>query len=117
MKILVSEAARAGPKVEGHIQTREVARRAIEAGLWSLAHSRVLDDELHKMMAAKGIWRAGTGTPRTEYRVTPEDVQQMGAGRKNAYANGVNLTSSTDADYYVPGKTRGEVVIHFLETW
>ena len=117
MKLFVSEAARAGLKVEGHIQTREGARRAIEAGLWSLAHSRVLDDELHKMMAAKGIWRAGTETPYTEYRGTPEAFEQMVAGLKNAYANGVKLTFSTDADYYVPGKTRGEVVIHFLETW
>jgi imidazolonepropionase-like amidohydrolase len=41
----------------------------------------------------------------------------MVEGLKNAYANGVKLTFSTDADYYVPGKTRGEVVIHFLETW
>jgi len=27
------------------------------------------------------------------------------------------LTYSTDADYYVPGKTRGEVAIEFIETW
>ena len=27
------------------------------------------------------------------------------------------LTFSTDADYYVPGKTRGEVAIEFIETW
>ena len=117
MKLFVREAARAGMKVEGHIQTREGARRAIEAGLWSLAHSRVLDDELHKMMAAKGIWRAGTETPYTEYRGSPEAFERTVAGLKNAYDNGVNLTFSTDADYYVPGMTRGEVVINFLETW
>jgi imidazolonepropionase-like amidohydrolase len=29
----------------------------------------------------------------------------------------VPLTFSTDADYYVPGKTRGEVAIEFIETW
>ena len=27
------------------------------------------------------------------------------------------LTFSTDADYYVPGRTRGEVAIEFIETW
>ncbi|MGH9322524.1 MAG: amidohydrolase family protein [Vicinamibacteria bacterium] len=117
MKLFVKEAARAGLKVEGHIQTREGAARAIEAGLWSLAHSRVLDDELHKQMAAKGIWRAGTETPHTEYRGTREEFEQTVAGLKNAYQNGVKLTFSTDADYYVPGMTRGEVVINFLETW
>jgi imidazolonepropionase-like amidohydrolase len=117
MELFVREAERAGMKVEGHIETREGARRAIEAGLWSLAHSEVLDDELHKMMAAKGIWRAGTETPHTEYRGSAEDFDQTVAGLKNAYENGVNLTFSTDADYYVPGMTRGEVVIDFLETW
>lgn len=117
MELFVREAARAGMKVEGHIQTREGARRAIEAGLFSLAHSEALDDELHKMMAAKGIWRAGTETPYTAYRGSPEDFERTVAGLKNAYENGVPLTFSTDADYYVPGMTRGEVVIDFLETW
>jgi imidazolonepropionase-like amidohydrolase len=36
---------------------------------------------------------------------------------KNAWENKVPLTFSTDADYYVPGKTRGEVAIEFIETW
>jgi imidazolonepropionase-like amidohydrolase len=117
MKLFVNEAARAGLKVEGHIQTREGAERAIEAGLWSLAHSRVLDDQLHKKMAAKGIWRAGTETPVLEGYETREEFERTVAGLKNAYQNGVKLTFSTDADYYIPGKSRGEVVIGFLETW
>jgi imidazolonepropionase-like amidohydrolase len=74
-------------------------------------------DELHKKMAAKGIWRAGTETPHTEYRGSREAFEKTVAGLKNAYENGVRLTFSTDADYYVPGKTRGEVVINFLESW
>jgi imidazolonepropionase-like amidohydrolase len=117
MKLFVKEAARAGLKVEGHIQTREGAERAIEAGLWSLAHSRVLDDELNKKMAAKGIWRAGTETPILEGRETQEEFERTVLGLKNAYENGVKLTFSTDADYYIPGKSRGEVVIGFLDTW
>jgi imidazolonepropionase-like amidohydrolase len=117
MKLFVKEAARAGLHVEGHVQTREGAKRAIEAGLWSLAHSRVLDDELHKMMAARGIWRAGTETPFTDYRGSAQEFEKTVAGLKNAYENKVKLTFSTDADYYVPGMTRGEVVINFLKTW
>ncbi len=117
MRLFVEEAAKVGFKVEGHVQTREGARRAIEAGLWSLAHSRALDDELHKMMAEKGIFRAGTETPFTEYRGTEDAFERTVAGLKNAYENGVPLTFSTDADYYIPGMTRGEVVINFLLTW
>jgi len=118
MELFVAEAAKAGMKVEGHIQTREGARRAIEAGLWSLAHDGPLDDELHKMMAAKGIWRAGTETPMADWSTTGEAAFARRVERlRNAWDNGVNLTFSTDADYYVPGMTRGELVIDFIRTW
>ncbi len=118
MELFVAEAAKAGMKVEGHIQTREGARRAIEAGLWSLAHDGPLDDELHKMMAAKGIWRAGTETPMAEWSSTTQAAFDRTVERlRNAYENGVNLTFSTDADYYIPGMTRGELVIDFIKTW
>ena len=118
MELFVAEAANAGMKVEGHIQTREGARRAIEAGLWSLAHDGPLDDELHKMMAAKGIFRAGTETPAAAWSNTSQAAFERTVERlRNAYDNGVNLTFSTDADYYIPGMTRGELVIDFLKTW
>ncbi len=118
MELFVAEAANAGMKVEGHIQTREGARRAIEAGLWSLAHDGPLDDELHKLMAAKGIFRAGTETPVADWSRTSQAAFERRVERlRNAYDNGVNLTFSTDADYYIPGMTRGEIVIDFLKTW
>src|SRR5207244_12850773 len=65
LKTFVAEAANAGLKVAGHVQTKVGALRAIEAGLWSLEHSGPLDDEVHKRTAAKGIWRVGTETPFT----------------------------------------------------
>ncbi len=117
MKLFVAEAAKSGMVVEGHVQTPDGARRAIEAGIWSIAHSRALDDETHKQMAAKGIWRAGTETPFTAYRGSQEEFGKTVAGLKNAYENKVPLTFSTDADYYVPGMSRGEVAIDFLLTW
>jgi len=36
---------------------------------------------------------------------------------KNAYANKVKMAFSTDADYYIPGMSRGDVVINFLLSW
>ncbi len=117
MKLFIDEAAKAGMVVEGHVQTPDGARRAIEAGIWSIAHSEALDDETHKQMAAKGIWRAGTETPFTDYRGSQEELDKTVAGLKNAYENNVPLTFSTDADYYVPGMSRGEVAIDFLLTW
>ena len=104
-------------KVAGHVQTREGARRAIEAGIWSLEHSRPLDDELHKMMAERGIWRVGTETPFTSYGGSEAAFERTIAGMKNAYENEVPMAFSTDADYYIPGMTRGDVSINFLLSW
>jgi imidazolonepropionase-like amidohydrolase len=36
MKLFISEAAKAGLKVAGHVQTKAGAMRAIEAGIWSI---------------------------------------------------------------------------------
>lgn len=118
IRLFIEEAARIGLKVEGHVQTEEGARRAIEAGIWSIAHDGALTEEMHRGMAAKGIFRAGTETPITlEGHTTESRYQHSVEGLRNAYELGVPLTFSTDADYYVPGKTRGEVAIEFLETW
>jgi imidazolonepropionase-like amidohydrolase len=118
IRLFISEAAKIGFKVEGHVQTVEGARRAIEAGVWSIAHDRGLTDEMHKAMARKGIWRAGTETPISlTGHTTPERYRNTVAGLRNAWQNKVPLTFSTDADYYVPGQTRGQVAIEFIETW
>ena len=118
IRLFISEAAKIGLKVEGHVQTEDGARRAIEAGIWSIAHDGALTDEMHKGMAAKGIFRAGTETPITLSGHTTETRYRRTVERlRNAYDNNVPLTFSTDADYYVPGMTRGEVAIEFIETW
>jgi len=119
IRLFVREAAKVGMKVEGHVQTLSGARNAIEAGIWSIAHSTGLNEEMHTLMAQKGIWRAGTDTPDTlaGHPVSPQAYQRTVASLKDAYAKKVPLTFSTDADYYVAGKTRGEVCLEFLKTW
>jgi len=118
IKLFIKEAANAGGlKVAGHVQTQEGARRAIEAGIWSIEHDIALTDDLHKLMAQKGIWRVGTETPLMEYRGTQAAFDRTVAGMKSAWANKVKMAFSTDADYYVPGLSRGQVVINFLKSW
>ncbi len=118
MKLFVSEAAKSGLKVAGHVQTHDGALRAIEAGIWSIEHSNALDDQTHKLMAQKGIWRVGTETPlSTYYSPSEARFQRMVEGMKNAYANHVKMAFSTDADYYIPDMTRGQVVLDFLKSW
>jgi imidazolonepropionase-like amidohydrolase len=119
IRLFIREAAKVGMKVEGHVQTVNGARNAIDAGIWSIAHSTGLNEEMHTLMAQKGIWRAGTDTPDTlaGHPVSPQAYQRTVASLKDAYAKKVPLTFSTDADYYVAGRTRGEVCLEFLKTW
>jgi imidazolonepropionase-like amidohydrolase len=118
IRLFIAEAAKAGLKVEGHVQTVAGAERAIEAGIWSIAHDSGMNDEMHKRMAERGIFRAGTETPISlTGHTSPERYQRTVERLRNAYDNGVSLTFSTDADYYVPGMTRGQVAIEFIETW
>ena len=119
IRLFIREAAKSGMKVEGHVQTQNGARHAIEAGIWSIAHSGALTDEFHKLMAQKGIFRAGTETPPglEGHPVSPQAYERTVAGLKNAHQNKVPMTFSTDADYWVPGKTRGELCLEFIKTW
>ena len=65
--------------------------------------------------------RLGPGPNRRPAQGDPDRTIGALAGTvarlRNAYENGVKITFSTDADYYVPGMTRGEVTINFLKTW
>jgi imidazolonepropionase-like amidohydrolase len=118
IRLVIREAAKAGLKVEGHVQTVDGGKRAVDAGIWSIAHDRGMTDELHKQMALKSVWRAGTETPISLVgHTTQQRYDFTVASLHNAWENKVPLTFSTDADYYVPGKTRGEVAIEFIETW
>src|SRR6202022_1007498 len=87
IKLFVTEAAKSGLKVAGHVQTHAGALRAIEAGIWSIEHSAALDDQAHKLMAQKGIWRVGTEPPISDY-YSPNQARyaRLLEGMKNAYA-------------------------------
>src|SRR4029077_9604996 len=119
IRLFIREAAKAGMKVAGHVQTPAGAKNAIDAGIWSIEHGGALNDDLHKQMAAKGIWRAGTQTPTglPGHPVSAEAYARTVAGLKNAFENKVLSVFSTDADYFVAGRTRGELCLEFLQPW
>jgi imidazolonepropionase-like amidohydrolase len=126
IKLAINEAAKGGCKVEGHVQTPEGAQRAIDAGIYIIAHGGALTPEHHRQMAAKGIFLAGTDTPLTNYRGTDAQFKRVVANLRDAWEKKVPLTFSTDFDYWndrmKDEKTgewlsRGEMTIAFIETW
>src|SRR5574338_18986 len=126
IKLAITEAAKGGCKVEGHVQTPDGAQRAIDAGIYIIAHGNALTPEHHRQMAEKGIFRAGTDTPFTKYRGSEVDLKHTVAKLRDAWEKKVPLTFSTDFDYWnermkddKTGEwlTSGEMAIAFLDTW
>ncbi len=119
MRLFIGEAAKAGLKVAGHVQTPDGASRAIEAGLWSIEHGQALGEAHHRLMAQKGIYLASTDTPFTPYSGSKESFERIVSKLRSAWKSGVKVTFSTDMDYWKTGNpmSRGELTINFLLTW
>jgi len=126
IKLAISEAAKGGCTVEGHVQTTDGAQRAIDAGIHMIAHGNALTPEQHQQMAVKGIFLNGTDTPFMPYRGTEQAFKRTVANLRDAWEKKVPLTFSTDLDYWnermkneKTGEwlTRGDLTIAFLETW
>jgi len=125
VKLFISEAAKGGAKVNAHVQTRDGAQRAIDAGLHVISHGQQITPEQHKQMAQKGIYLASTDTPFTDYRGSQQGQDRAAAQLKSAWQAGVPITFSTDMDYWnekmkdAKGEwlTRGDLTINFLLTW
>lgn len=126
IRLAIREASKGGCKVEGHVQTAEGAQRAIDAGIYIIAHGNALTPEHHRQMADKGIFRAGTDTPLTKYRGSEAAFRQTVAKLHDAWEKKVPLTFSTDFDYWnermkneKTGEwlSRGDMTIAFIDTW
>ncbi|HEU4389454.1 MAG TPA: amidohydrolase family protein [Blastocatellia bacterium] len=126
IKLVIREAAKGGCKVEGHVQTPDGAQRAIDAGIYIIAHGNALTADHHRQMGEKGIFLAGTDTPFTKYRGTEAAFARVVANLRDAWEKKVPLTFSTDFDYWnermKDDKTgewlsRGDLTVAFIETW
>jgi imidazolonepropionase-like amidohydrolase len=125
IKLFISEAAKGGAKVNAHVQTRDGAQRAIDAGLHVISHGQQITPEQHAQMAQKGIFLASTDTPFTVYRGSEQGEKHAADQLRSAWQKGVPITFSTDMDYWNEKmKTedgewmdRGDLTINFLKTW
>jgi imidazolonepropionase-like amidohydrolase len=125
IKLFIEEAAKGGAKVNAHVQSREGAQRAIDAGLHVISHGQQLTPEQHAQMAQKTIYLASTDTPFTPYHGSAQGQQRAADQLKSAWQKGVPITFSTDMDYWSEQfkndkgewMNRGDLTINFLLTW
>jgi imidazolonepropionase-like amidohydrolase len=125
IKLFIAEAAKGGAKVNAHVQSRDGAQRAIDAGLHVISHGQQLTPEQHAQMAQKTIYLASTDTPFTPYHGSAQGQKHAADQLKSAWEKGVPITFSTDMDYWSEQfkndkgewMNRGDLTINFLLTW
>jgi imidazolonepropionase-like amidohydrolase len=128
VRAAVDEAHRAGVPVAIHvIFGGEAADNAIEAGVDSLEHGFSLSDSQLRRMVAKGVTLVSTDFPRahldvlgTSSGMLPEPsilAPQIIDRLRRAHRAGVRLVFGSDTVIDLPGKTRADMMLDYLDVW
>lgn len=117
MKAVVDAAAKRGVYVTAHAHGAQGIKNAINAGVRSVEHASLIDDDGLKLAKAKGVWLVmdiydgdyiddiGTkqGWPEEYLRKNRETTDEQRAGFTKAVKMGVKLAFGTDAGVYPHG--------------
>jgi imidazolonepropionase-like amidohydrolase len=107
-----------------HVLGGEAARNVILGGADSIEHGHNLDDDLLRLMKEHGTFLSGTEFPKAHlinmYRPAAEseaqDAKEVDRLRRS-YKIGVKIVFSTDTVINMPGKTRGQTMLDYLDQW
>jgi imidazolonepropionase-like amidohydrolase len=122
---IVDEAHARGRKVAAHAHGAEGAKRAVLAGVDSIEHGSLLNDEVLDLMKKKGTWFVPTAMAfqgvreRADKGQLPEDnirkVRVVDEARRvalrKAIARGVRIAFGTDAGVFAHGRNAGEFAL------
>jgi imidazolonepropionase-like amidohydrolase len=122
LKAMVDEAARHGVKVAAHAHGTDGIKAAVRAGVASIEHGSILDDEAIAMMKERGTFLVPTTylADRINLAVLPPLVRQkaetvlpqMRESLRRAIAAGVRIGFGTDAAVYPHGENAKEFAIY-----
>jgi imidazolonepropionase-like amidohydrolase len=122
LSAMVQEAARHGIKVAAHAHGTEGIKAAVRAGVASIEHGSILDDEAIALMKERGTYLVPTTylVDRIPLDVLPPPVRakaetvlpQMRESHRRAIASGVKVAFGTDAAVYPHGENAGEFAIY-----
>ncbi len=114
IRAAVEQAAEYGTYVTAHAHGAEGIKRAVRAGVRSIEHGSLMDDEAIALMKEKGTWlvadiyngdyiaSAGReqGWPEEILRKNDETTEAQRAGFRKAVAAGVKIAYGTDSGVY-----------------
>ncbi len=122
LKAMVDEAARHGIKVAAHAHGTDGIKAALRAGVASIEHGSMLDDEAIALMKEKGTYLVPTTylIDRINLSVLPPPVRKkaetiMPLARESlrrAIAAGVKIAFGTDAGVYPHGENAHEFAVY-----
>ncbi len=128
VRAAVEEAHSVGLPVGVHVIGGEAARKVILGGADSIEHGSALSDELLKLMKERKTVLVSTDFPADHLAllIPPGnpwgmDAKEMGAGivdrLKRARRLGVTLAFGTDVVMELPGRTRPDLMLDYLDVW
>jgi imidazolonepropionase-like amidohydrolase len=122
LKAMVDEAARHGVKVAAHAHGTDGIKAAIRAGVVSIEHGSMLDDEAIRLMKERGTFLVPTSylADRINMDVLPPLVRKKAesviplakASLRKAIAAGVKIGFGTDAAVYPHGENAKEFAVY-----
>ena len=122
MRAIVEEAARHGLPVAAHAHGTEGIKAAVRAGVTSIEHGSILDDEAMAMMREHGTWLVPTSyladaidldALPAPIRAKAESVQpRMRESLRRAIAAQVPVAFGTDAAVYPHGQNARELAVY-----
>jgi imidazolonepropionase-like amidohydrolase len=124
IRAAAEETHAAGLTLAVHVLGGKAARSTILGGADSIEHGFALDDELLRLMKEKGTVLAGTDFPEAHFKamsygadggtkLANEIIDRL----RRAHRIGVKLAFSTDIVMELPGRTRGEMAMDYLDVW
>ena len=122
LKAMVDEAARHGVKVAAHAHGTDGIKAAVRAGVASIEHGSILDDEAIAMMKERGTYLVPTTylADRINLEVLPAVMRQkaqtvlpqMRESLRKAIGAGVKIAFGTDAAVYPHGENAKEFAVY-----
>jgi imidazolonepropionase-like amidohydrolase len=122
LKAMVDEAARHGVKVAAHAHGVDGIKAAVRAGVATIEHGSVLDDEAIQLMKQHGTYLVPTAylRDRINLAVLPPLVRRKAEtvlplaveSQKKAIAAGVKIAFGTDAAVYPHGENAKEFAVY-----
>jgi imidazolonepropionase-like amidohydrolase len=122
LKAMVDEAARHGVRVAAHAHGTEGIKAAVKAGVATIEHGSMLDDEAIALMKEHGTWLVPTSylVDRINLAVLPPLIRRKAEtilplareSLRKAIASGVKVAFGTDAGVYPHGENAKEFAVY-----